>query len=271
MDRPSTRELAYFVAVAQERHFGRAAELLGITQPPLSRAIRRLEARLGVVLLERTSRQVRPTPAGEVLLAHSLELLAALDGAVVQTQRAHESGPLLVAAAPGTGAGLLRELVDAYSRQTSAGVELVFTRDQGAALRAGAADVAVLCATDDLRDLDTLVLATEHPVALLPAGHHLAGHVELTLAELREDTAFQADCPIAPLDEILDLVAVGQLLTVVGESAADRAGSAVACVPVADLPPTTLQLAWRWGSREPATAAFVHTTRMTMDIQLTAG
>ena len=52
---------------------------------------------------------------------------------------------------------------------------------------------------------------------------------------------------------------------------AGLAGSAVACVPVADLPPTTLQLAWRWGSREPATAAFVHTTRMTMDIQRTAG
>lgn len=259
MDRPETRELAYFVAVAQERHFGRAAERLGITQPPLSRAIRRLEARLGVVLLQRTSRSVQLTPAGDVLLARALELLAALDGAVAQTQRAHGRRPLLVAATPGTGAGLLRGLVDAYARATAADVEIVFTRDQAAALRAGTADVAVLCATDDLRGLDTLELATEHAVALLPAGHRRAERTGVTLAELGEETTFRKDCPIAPLDEILDLVAVGQLVTVVGESAADRAGSMVVAVPVADLPPTTLQLAWRRGSRDPAAAAFVRT------------
>ena len=259
MDRPETRELVYFVTVAQERHFGRAAERLGITQPPLSRAIRRLEARLGVVLLQRTSRSVQLTAAGDVLLTRSQELLAALDGAVAQTQRAHGRRPLLVAAAPGTGAGLLRHLVDAYAGETGADIEIVFTRDQSTALRAGSADVAILCATDDLRGLDTLELATELPVALLPAGHRLGERLSVTLAELQEETVFRADCPIDPLDEILDLIAVGHLVTVVGESAADRAGSAVVAVPVADLPPTTLQLAWRHRSRDPGVDAFVRT------------
>ncbi|NMI54349.1 LysR family transcriptional regulator [Streptomyces sp. RLA2-12] len=64
-----TRELAYFVAVAETLHFGQAAESLGITQPPLSRAIAQLERRVGVPLLERTTRQVRLTAAGEVFLA----------------------------------------------------------------------------------------------------------------------------------------------------------------------------------------------------------
>src|SRR5258707_7125527 len=87
-DRMETRELRYFVAVAEELHFGRAAQRLGIAQPPLSRAIRQLERRMGVTLIERTSRRVRLTAAGEVLLHEGRQALNAVTAATRRAQRA---------------------------------------------------------------------------------------------------------------------------------------------------------------------------------------
>lgn len=89
MDILETRELRYFVAVAEELHFGRAAERLGMAQPPLSRAIQQLERRLGVRLLERNRRGVRLTGAGEVLLQ---EGRAALDAAAAAVRRTRRTG-----------------------------------------------------------------------------------------------------------------------------------------------------------------------------------
>jgi DNA-binding transcriptional LysR family regulator len=83
-----TRELRYFVAVAEELHLGRAAQRLGIAQPPLSRAISQLERRLGVTLLERTSRAVALTDAGSVLLREGRAALDAVDAADRRTRRA---------------------------------------------------------------------------------------------------------------------------------------------------------------------------------------
>ena len=82
------REFVYFVAVAEERHFGHAAARLGISQPPLSRAIKQLEQRMGVSLLRRTSRSVALTPAGQVLLHEARKALDAMDAAIRRSQRA---------------------------------------------------------------------------------------------------------------------------------------------------------------------------------------
>src|SRR5690348_10520802 len=84
------RHLRAFVAVAEERHFGRAADRLHMAQPPLSQQIRRLEAELGVELLHRTTRRVELAPAGEVLLERARGILADADAAADDARRAAE-------------------------------------------------------------------------------------------------------------------------------------------------------------------------------------
>ena len=86
------RQLRYFVAVAEELHFGRAAERLHMSQSPLSRAIRELERDLGVVLFVRTTRRVELTPAGSLLLERSRRALAEIDGAVADVRRSEPAG-----------------------------------------------------------------------------------------------------------------------------------------------------------------------------------
>src|SRR3954471_14179165 len=111
-----TRELRYFVAVAEELHFGRAAERLGIARPPLSRAIRQLERRLGVTLLERTSRSVAVTAAGRVLLREGRAALDAVAAADRRTRRAGQPAARLVLVTKSGAAGdLLPAMLAAYA------------------------------------------------------------------------------------------------------------------------------------------------------------
>jgi len=259
MDRLETRELDYFVAVAEELHFGKAAERLGMAQPPLSRAISRLERRMGVRLLERSSRRVALTDAGAVFLGESRRLLDSLDAAVRRAQRVQQPGRLVMAVRPGTASGLIADLL----RSSEVGShDVVFTHDRPAALRDGRADIALLCiGTDDLTGLRTADLTEEAPFALVPRGHPLARRTAVTVAELGQDANFEPECPPVGLDEIVDRVVLGRLITVVGSGAAERISSEVAAVPVSDLLPTRLALAWPEGASRPAVTAFVHSAR----------
>lgn len=159
MDLLETRELAYFVAVAEELHFGRAAQRLGIAQPALSRAIRRLERRLDVCLLVRTSRRVELTTSGQVLLREGGAAIDAVLAAARRTKRAAASTPRLVLAMKaGTDAGLLTDILTAYESDPEAvPVEIVHSADSRLAmLRSGRADVALLHRpNNDLTGLDS--------------------------------------------------------------------------------------------------------------------
>ena len=267
MDRLENRELEYFVAVAQELHFGRAAKRLGMSQPPLSRAISRLERRVGVPLLERTSRHVRLTPAGEVFLDESVKALAAVDRVIVNTRQTQLTMPLTVAARPAANSGLLRSLLDAYERlPSSRQVRVLFTNDQGAAVRDGSAQLALLCATSDLSGLSTMELGREAPVALVAAGHPLGNRATVTLRDLEREPRYQAQCPVEPTDQLLDLVALGRLIMVAGQSTAERTDGSIRAIPVSDLPESTVLLAWPERALDPAATDMVHLASL-----LTAG
>src|SRR5579859_1580000 len=297
MSELETRQLRYFLAVAEELHFGRAAERLGMAQPPLSRAIRELERQLGVALLERTTRQVRLTSAGEVLLR---DARTALDAVSAAGQRArHAGGPeprLRLALKADTDGGLLPQILGAYAKEEHAlPVELVLGvfGEQAQTLRDGRADAALLLTPFDDRGLDTEPLLIEPLLAAMAAADPLAARRSLCLADLAGRSllgappADQGGRPASPratagtgghephpgaerpptagatrnvsdLAQILRLVELGTIVCFLPASVARRyPRTEIAYRPVRDLLPATLAVAWPHSSRSPAVAAFV--------------
>jgi DNA-binding transcriptional LysR family regulator len=272
------RQLRYFVAVAEELHFGRAAGRLGMAQPPLSRAIRDLERQLGVALLLRTTRQVRLTAAGEVLLRDARTALEAVTAAARRARQAGSPSPRLrVALKADVDGGLLPQILDAYGADNAAlPPELVLGGfgEQAQALRDGHADVGLLLCPFDDRGLDSEPLLTEPLLAALAAADPLAARTQLCLADLAGRNlpggsaashgrpagprrAGQAP-PASNLSEIFSLVETGSVVFFAPASVARRyPRPGIAYRPVSDLPDSTLALAWPQDARAPAVAAFV--------------
>jgi DNA-binding transcriptional LysR family regulator len=237
-------ELRYFTAVAEELHFGRAAQRLGMAQPPLSRAISKLERRLGVRLFDRTTRSVTLTLAGRTLAEEAREIATAVDRAVART-RAAVTAQIRIAVIPGVGIDQIRKVLDVVAADGNREPpELKFTQTPLAAVRTGDADLAIGCDTEGLHELDGVVLGTESPVFLVPAHSPLAARSSLTRDELEATASFQYPAPDLPLDELLALVALDRLMTVVGESASLRLTDDVVAVPALGFPPMRLVLAW---------------------------
>ena len=184
------RHLQSFVAVAEELHFGRAAERLHMAQPPLSEQIRQLEAELGVTLLRRTTRRVELAPAGEVLLARAREILASVDRATQDTQRAArgELGRLAVGFTGSSTYALLPALAAAL-RSALPGVLLelhgeLLTPAQVASLLDGTLDLGLLRPPVRQRELAFEVIRWEPLIAAIPQAHPLAAADAVPLEKL---------------------------------------------------------------------------------------
>ena len=167
------RRLEYFVAVAEEQHFGRAAERLHMTQPPLSRAVQQLEDELGVTLLRRTTRRVELTPAGEVLLRDARIALDAVAAAERRTRHAGQPSPSLrIALKADLDAGLLQGILAAFAEEPEAcqtELVLVSIGEQAQTLRDGRADAAIVLAPYDDRGLDAVPLLSEPTLVAMAA------------------------------------------------------------------------------------------------------
>ena len=273
-----TREIRYFVAVAEELHFGRAAARLGIAQPPLSRAIAQLERRLAVPLLERSSRRVALTPAGAVLLTEGQAILRALAVAERRTRGAATDRPgLVLAAKAGASSELLAKLLDAYAAEPDAvPVEVLLgdSQQQQRLVHNGHADVALLhLPFDATSGLDTETLYTEGQVVILPAAHPLAGRSQVRgaegtgLADLplarwpRPDGSYPegSGAQVRNLTQLFQLIALGRTCVLLPESASVDLRHDLAAVPVLDGRSVTTVIAWPAHSRSRAVAALVRT------------
>jgi DNA-binding transcriptional LysR family regulator len=269
-----SRPLRYFVAVAEHLNFTRAAEQLGISAPPLSRAIRSLESELGVTLFERTTHSVTLTRAGTVLLAEAQTALDALEAAGRRAQRAAEPKLVLAVKADGDG-GLLESILVRYAAEPAAepvAIRLSGWRDQPGLLRRGEADAALIYEPFDRTGLDTEPVAVERRRAALPANHPLAARDRIALADLglprtEHDTqgclARHLDTivdryAIQDLAQLLKLVELGDVVTLLPESVCTRyPRPGIAYRDVPDAPPATLSIAWPQQSRSRAIAALV--------------
>jgi len=206
------RHLRYFVAVAEELHFGRAAARLHIAQPPLSRQIRQLEDELGVTLLDRAKRRVQLTQAGRAFLAEARRVLAQTERAVRAAQRTGrgEGGHLAVGFVPCADLDLLpRALGACRERLPRLELELhPLTRcRQIDALRSGRIQVGIVLLPVDESGLVVEALQREPLVAVLPERHRLARRERVRLLDLREENMVSFPRPVSPSNDHVTLTA----------------------------------------------------------------
>lgn len=279
MTRPTLRQLSLLVALADEGHFGRAADAANISQPGLSTQIRELEVRLGSTLVERLPRGLRLTPEGVDVVARARHLLRDVDELV---DAAHSNGdtlrgPLVVGAIPTVAPYVLGDfvpaVVDAYDGATLRFEEMP-TRELLAALRVGTLDVAIcalpiegtgLSAYPLLRDEFLLAVSSASPLAhdtsplplsslsrlnvlLLDDGHCLRDQALDVCASAKTQAT---DLRAASLTTLVQMVAAGvgaTLLPVTAASVEARVGNGIAVRHFTKPPFRTLAVTWRASS-----------------------
>jgi DNA-binding transcriptional LysR family regulator len=275
------RKVRYFVAVAEELHFGRAAERLYIAQPVLSRQIRALEAELNVQPFVRDRRRTELTPAGEQLLAEARPLLAEAEALRRRVGRAERgSDSFAVGFMPGLiVTGAVRALSTAHPELA---VEVLRTGwdDQVEVLHDGRVDVSYVRLPVDRTGLRLQPLFSEPRVVVLPAEHRLAGKETVTLADLCDEHLLQDPAAVPEWEEVahemrsrggrrppptirtveekLEHVASGHGIVVLPESTAGfYRRPDIACSVIGDIRPNHVSLAWDASRRSRLIYEFV--------------
>jgi DNA-binding transcriptional LysR family regulator len=278
MELPDTRQLRYFVAVAEQLHFGRAAAALHISQPPLSRAIRGLEEQLGARLLSRSRRRVELTAEGARLYEEAKKVLAQLERTALEVgaMAAGQSGRLRLGFVSLADYGVLPGLLKSF-KSARPGVSLalreMLSPDQAAALSAGELDFGLLL-PPVAGDFEHLVAQSERFVAALPARHAAARQRRIAMRDLAGEAFVMVPRDIAPglydivaglaaragfsprvaqeaiqMQTVVSLVSSGLGVAIVPASIANLGRRGVVYRELADAHPRLdLWLAWRRGA-----------------------
>jgi DNA-binding transcriptional LysR family regulator len=282
------RHLRYFLAVAEEGHFGRAARRLRIAQPPLSRQMQALEDELGLSLFDRKRRVL--TPAGEAFLESAPGVFEALDRAVMSARRAArgETGRIRVGFPSAIAISGLAEVLRAF-RARSPGVEVALSemppQHQIDALKAGRLDVGFLRAPLDDAALRAERVSTEELVVAMPRDHALTAHKRIPLSALAREpfVSFPRARGPAFFDhlmrlcheagftprivqeatqlDIVNLVAAGFGVAIVPASLRKVRGAGLVFRPIVGAPKTDLLLAWRPDNTSAILGAFIAVVR----------
>jgi DNA-binding transcriptional LysR family regulator len=292
MNLPEIRQLRYFMAVADRLHFGRAAQALHISQPPLSRAIRALEAALGVPLFARNRRRVELTPEGARLLDEARRTVAQLERTVLELRgmAAGEQGRLRIGFVSLADFGVLPNLLKGY-KAAHPGVRLalreMLSLEQSAALASGELDLGLLLPPVPGK-LEHVVVQRERFVVALPAQHRLAKERgRLAVGALAGESFVMVPREIAPglydivaglaaragislnvaqeaiqMQTVVSLVSSGLGAAIVPASLANLGRRGVVYRPIADRHPALeLWLAWPPGALGATAREFVAQAR----------
>ncbi|GAA0286653.1 LysR family transcriptional regulator [Streptomyces polychromogenes] len=277
------RHLRALDAVAEAGTITAAAARLHMTQPALSRTLAQLEARVGVRLVDRSSRHLALTGAGTTLLGHGRAILSHLEAALADTRDV--SRPLRLGYTCAVLGQQTVPLLRSWRRTHPATPLDVVRRDNATAgLATGDADVAVLRTLPDDPRLRSEALYTEDRVAALPDDHPLAGRDRVRLAELTAAPALPLavwpeagtaspelwppgerparTVEVGNVDEWLNLIATGGAFGLAAAGTAEsHAHPGVRFLPVSDAPPATVYVSYPRHATHPGTAAFLTAVR----------
>jgi DNA-binding transcriptional LysR family regulator len=289
------RHLHYFIAVAEELHFSRAAERLHISQPPLSQQIQSLEEELGIKLFERTKRQVHLTEAGKVFLERSYLVLAQLEQVIEVTQQIGrgEVGRLAIGFVDSAMYTLLPEILRVFREQFPL-VELrlyeMTTAQQIQALYDKQIDVGIVRSAISESGLNVECLSHELLVLALPENHPFSTQAQVSLSSLADEFFILFPAKLGPvfyeqiihscqqagfrpkvaqeavqMQTIIGLVAAGLGIAIVPASLQNFHRSGVIYRPLQEqIPNTGLYLAWRQHDSSSVVSPFLNLAQKTI-------